>query len=81
MRPHHIAASARSPDEMGLIARDLGKAYKGRQVVNGVVQYLDPMMFLATTASGGGRAVLISDVSTGGKAGLAGAKNPSNSQC
>lgn len=36
MRPHQIAASARSPDEMGLIARDLGKAYKGRQVVNGV---------------------------------------------
>ena len=36
MRPHHIAASARSPDDMGLIARDLGKAYKGRQVVNGV---------------------------------------------
>lgn len=36
MRPHHIAASARSPDEMGLIARDLGKSYKGRQVVNGV---------------------------------------------
>jgi len=30
------AASAGSPDEMGLIARDLGKAYKGRQVVNGV---------------------------------------------
>ena len=52
-----------------------------RQVVNGVAQYLDPMMFLATTASGGGRAVLISDVSTGGKAGLAGAKNPSNSLC
>ncbi len=36
MRPPHTAASARSPDEMGLIARDLGKAYKGRQVVNGV---------------------------------------------
>jgi len=30
------ATSAVSPDEMGLIARDLGKAYKGRQVVNGV---------------------------------------------
>lgn len=30
------AASAGLPDEMGLIARDLGKAYKGRQVVNGV---------------------------------------------
>ncbi|MCA3692880.1 LPS export ABC transporter ATP-binding protein [Aquidulcibacter sp.] len=30
------AASARSPEEMGLIANDLGKAYKGRQVVNGV---------------------------------------------
>jgi lipopolysaccharide export system ATP-binding protein len=36
VRPPHTAASARSPDEMGLIARDLGKAYKGRQVVNGV---------------------------------------------
>jgi lipopolysaccharide export system ATP-binding protein len=36
MRPSHTAASAVSPDEMGLIARDLGKAYKGRQVVNGV---------------------------------------------
>lgn len=36
MRPSHITASAVSPDEMGLIARDLGKAYKGRQVVNGV---------------------------------------------
>lgn len=30
------ATSAGSPNEMGLIARDLGKAYKGRQVVNGV---------------------------------------------
>ena len=30
------ATSAVSPVEMGLIARDLGKAYKGRQVVNGV---------------------------------------------
>ncbi|CAN1500054.1 YhbG ABC-type (unclassified) transport system, ATPase component [Caulobacteraceae bacterium] len=30
------ATSAVSPGEMGLIARDLGKAYKGRQVVNGV---------------------------------------------
>lgn len=30
------ATSAVSPDEMGLIAHDLGKAYKGRQVVNGV---------------------------------------------
>ena len=36
MRPSHHTASAGSPDEMGLIARDLGKAYKGRQVVNGV---------------------------------------------
>ena len=36
MRPSHTTASAVSPDEMGLIARDLGKAYKGRQVVNGV---------------------------------------------
>ncbi len=36
MRPLHTAASAGSPHEMGLIARDLGKAYKGRQVVNGV---------------------------------------------
>jgi lipopolysaccharide export system ATP-binding protein len=36
MRPSHHIASAGSPDEMGLIARDLGKAYKGRQVVNGV---------------------------------------------
>jgi len=36
MRPSHTTASAGSPDEMGLIARDLGKAYKGRQVVNGV---------------------------------------------
>jgi lipopolysaccharide export system ATP-binding protein len=30
------ATSAGSPSEMGLIANDLGKAYKGRQVVNGV---------------------------------------------
>ena len=36
MRPPHTAASTVPPDEMGLIARDLGKAYKGRQVVNGV---------------------------------------------
>ena len=34
-RPHTLA-SAGLADEMGLIARDLGKAYKGRQVVNGV---------------------------------------------
>ncbi len=34
-RPQN-ATSAGSPNEMGLIARDLGKAYKGRQVVNGV---------------------------------------------
>ena len=52
-----------------------------RQVVNGVAQYLDPLMFLATTARGGGRAVLISDVSTGGKVGLVGAKNPLNLLC
>ncbi len=36
MRPLHTAASAGSPHDMGLIASDLGKAYKGRQVVNGV---------------------------------------------
>jgi lipopolysaccharide export system ATP-binding protein len=36
MRSPRTAASTVSPDEMGLIAHDLGKAYKGRQVVNGV---------------------------------------------
>ncbi len=36
MSQPNTAASTRSPHEMGLIANDLGKAYKGRQVVNGV---------------------------------------------
>ncbi|AMS30543.1 MAG TPA: LPS export ABC transporter ATP-binding protein [Hyphomonadaceae bacterium] len=34
-RPH-TSANSGPPNEMGLIANDLGKAYKGRQVVNGV---------------------------------------------
>lgn len=52
-----------------------------RQVVNGVVQYLDPMVYLAKNRSSARRAVLISDDLTSDWSGLAGIKNSSNSQC
>ena len=52
-----------------------------REVVNGVVQYLDPMLFLAPNGFTTKRAVLISDVLTSDRSGLAGVKSGVNSQC
>ena len=52
-----------------------------REVANGVVQYLDPMVFLAPNGITTKRAVLISDVLTSDRSGLAGVKSGVNSQC
>jgi murein DD-endopeptidase MepM/ murein hydrolase activator NlpD len=52
-----------------------------REVVDGVVRYLDPMMYLATNRNSEKRAVLISDDLISSRSGIAGSKNPLNSQC
>jgi hypothetical protein len=52
-----------------------------REVVDGVVRYLDPMMYLATNRNSEKRAVLISDDLISSQTGFAGSKNPLNSQC
>ena len=52
-----------------------------REVANGVVQYLDPMVFLAPNGITTKRAVLISDVLTSDRSGFAGVKSGVNSQC
>ena len=52
-----------------------------REIPNGVALYLDPMVYLATNSKNAKRAVLISDDLTGHWSGLAGIKNPLNSQC
>jgi murein DD-endopeptidase MepM/ murein hydrolase activator NlpD len=52
-----------------------------REVVGGVVQYLDPMLFLAKTSTSAKRAVLISDNLIIDWSGSVGIKYPLNSQC
>ncbi|MFM9002181.1 MAG: peptidoglycan DD-metalloendopeptidase family protein [Acidimicrobiaceae bacterium] len=52
-----------------------------RETVDGVAQYLDPMLYLATNSKSARRAVLISDDLTSDWSGSAGIKNPLNSQC
>jgi len=52
-----------------------------RQVVDGVVQYLDPMVYLATNSKSAKHAVLISEDLTSEWSGFVGTKNPLNSQC
>jgi murein DD-endopeptidase MepM/ murein hydrolase activator NlpD len=52
-----------------------------REVVDGVVRYLDPMAYLATNGSSKKRAVLISDDLTSSRSGIAGSKNPLNPRC
>ena len=52
-----------------------------RETVDGVAQYLDPMVYLVTNSKSAKRAVLISDDLTSEWSGFVGIKNPLNSQC
>jgi murein DD-endopeptidase MepM/ murein hydrolase activator NlpD len=52
-----------------------------RETVDGVAQYLDPMVYLVTNSKSAKRAVLISDDLTSELSGFVGIKNPLNSQC
>ena len=52
-----------------------------REVVDGVAQYRDPMVYLVTNSKSAKRAVLISDDLTSDWSGFVGIKNPLNSQC